>query len=92
MEHRQTGLFIMISDWKEFLANAGAEFTDAGVVHYGNERRELSVAITGNVFADLSHYGTASSAACATPKAACSPLSVPSTAVTAIICACPPAW
>ena len=47
----------MISEWKEFLANAGAEFTDTGVVHYGNERRELSVAITGNVFADLSHYG-----------------------------------
>ncbi len=47
----------MISEWKEFLANAGAEFTDSGVAHYGNERRELSVAITGNVFADLSHYG-----------------------------------
>ncbi len=47
----------MISEWKDFLANAGAEFTDSGVAHYGNERRELSVAITGNVFADLSHYG-----------------------------------
>ncbi|WP_455235003.1 CAF17-like 4Fe-4S cluster assembly/insertion protein YgfZ [Thiogranum longum] len=47
----------MISEWKEFLTNAGAEFNDTGVVHYGNPRRELSVAITGNVFADLSHYG-----------------------------------
>ena len=47
----------MISEWKEFLTNAGAEFTDTGVAHYGNEPRELSVSITGNVFADLSHYG-----------------------------------
>ncbi|HHH43430.1 MAG TPA: folate-binding protein [Gammaproteobacteria bacterium] len=47
----------MISEWKDFLARAGAEFGDSGVAHYGNERRELSVAITGNVFADLSHYG-----------------------------------
>lgn len=47
----------MISEWKEFLANAGAEFSATGVAHYGSERRELSVAITGNVFADLSHYG-----------------------------------
>ncbi|HHJ17195.1 MAG TPA: folate-binding protein [Gammaproteobacteria bacterium] len=47
----------MISDWKDFLSKAGAEFDEAGVAHYGNPRRELSVAITGNVFADLSHYG-----------------------------------
>ncbi len=47
----------MITEWKDFLARAGAEFSDSGVAHYGNERRELSVAITGNVFADLSHYG-----------------------------------
>jgi len=47
----------MISEWKEFLANAGAEFDATGVAHYGSLRRELSVAITGNVFADLSHYG-----------------------------------
>ncbi len=47
----------MISDWKDFLTSAGAEFDDAGVAHYGSLRRELSVAITGNVFADLSHYG-----------------------------------
>ncbi|GMQ88209.1 MAG: folate-binding protein YgfZ [Gammaproteobacteria bacterium] len=47
----------MISEWKEFLANAGAEFSDTGVAHYGSLRRELSVATTGNIFADLSHYG-----------------------------------
>ena len=47
----------MIADWKAFLENAGAEFDGNGVQHYGNPRRELSVAITGNVFADLSHYG-----------------------------------
>ena len=47
----------MISDWKDFLNKAGAEFDAAGVAHYGSLRRELSVAITGNVFADLSHYG-----------------------------------
>jgi folate-binding protein YgfZ len=47
----------MITDWKDFLLDAGGEFTEAGVLHFGNLRRELSVAITGNVFADLSHYG-----------------------------------
>jgi len=50
----------MNADWKAFLENAGAEFGDNGVQHYGNPRRELSVAITGNVFADLSHYGLVS--------------------------------
>ncbi|VAW75953.1 tRNA-modifying protein YgfZ [hydrothermal vent metagenome] len=47
----------MIPDWKKFLENNGAEFDESGVNHYGNPRRELSVALTGNVFADLSHYG-----------------------------------
>jgi len=47
----------MIPDWKSFLENAGAELDEHGVAHYGNLRRELSVALTGNVFADLSHYG-----------------------------------
>jgi len=47
----------MINEWKAFLQSAGAEFDDSGVVSYGNTPRELSVAITGNVFSDLSHYG-----------------------------------
>jgi folate-binding protein YgfZ len=50
----------MNADWKAFLENAGAEFGADGVQHFGNPRRELSVAITGNVFADLSHYGLVS--------------------------------
>lgn len=47
----------MINEWKTFLQKAGAEFDAAGVASFGNPRRELSVAVTGNVFADLSHYG-----------------------------------
>lgn len=46
----------MIDEWKTFLQKGGAEFDQGGVRHYGNLRRELSVAMTGNVFADLSHY------------------------------------
>ena len=57
IQRRLSGNDIMITDWKDFLLDAGAEFNDAGVVHFGNLRRELSVAITGNVFTDLSHYG-----------------------------------
>jgi folate-binding protein YgfZ len=47
----------MILEWKSFLEKAGAEFNETGVISFGNPRRELSVAITGNTFADLSHYG-----------------------------------
>lgn len=47
----------MINEWKIFLQTAGAEFDDVGVSSFGNNRRELSVAITGNIFADLSHFG-----------------------------------
>ena len=50
----------MITEWKEHLENAGAEFSQAGVANYGNAPREISVALTGNVFADLSHYGVIS--------------------------------
>jgi folate-binding protein YgfZ len=50
----------MIADWQTFLDNAGAELDGERVRHYGNPRRELSVAITGNVFADLTHYGLVS--------------------------------
>ena len=47
----------MINEWKTFLQNAGAELDSTGVTSFGNRPRELSVAITGNVFADLSHFG-----------------------------------
>ncbi|WJW76742.1 folate-binding protein YgfZ [Thiohalobacter sp. IOR34] len=46
----------MKAEWKTFLEAAGAEFDDTGKVgSYGSLKRELSVALTGNVFADLSH-------------------------------------
>lgn len=50
----------MNPDWKHFLQGAGAEFDEDGVAHFGNPRREQSIALTGTVFADLSHYGLVS--------------------------------
>jgi folate-binding protein YgfZ len=48
----------MNSQWKNFLADdAGAEIADDLALHYGNPRRELEIAITGLVFADLGHLG-----------------------------------
>ena len=48
----------MNSQWKDFLADdAGAEFADDVALHYGNPRRELEIAVTGLVFADLGHLG-----------------------------------
>jgi tRNA-modifying protein YgfZ len=47
----------MKAEWKDFLTNAGAEFDANGkVLSFGNPEREHKVALTGNVFADLSHY------------------------------------
>lgn len=50
----------MIPSWREFLENAGAEFEDGCVGHFGSPRRESSLAITGDVFADLSCFGLVS--------------------------------
>ena len=37
--------------WRNFLGDdAGAEFVDDIVVHYGNPERELEIAVTGLVF------------------------------------------
>lgn len=48
----------MQAEWKEFLAAGGAEFDGADtVVSYGNPQAELSVALSGTVFADLSQQG-----------------------------------
>ncbi|HKK13080.1 MAG TPA: folate-binding protein [Gammaproteobacteria bacterium] len=47
----------MKAQWRTFLENAGAEFRDGEVASYGNPEQELSIALTGNVFADLSHLG-----------------------------------
>lgn len=46
----------MQSDWKDFLLNRGAEFSQGTVEHYGNPSQELSVVLTGNIICDLSHY------------------------------------
>jgi folate-binding protein YgfZ len=47
--------------WKNFLGDdAGAEFADDIAVHYGNPERELEIAVTGLVFADLGHLGVIS--------------------------------
>jgi folate-binding protein YgfZ len=47
----------MRADWKEFLENRGAEFTDGKVLHYGNPEREKRVITTGDILVDLSHNG-----------------------------------
>lgn len=47
----------MKAEWKAFLAKAGAEFdTNGKVLSFGNPEREREVALSGNVFADLSHH------------------------------------
>jgi hypothetical protein len=47
--------------WRNFLGDdAGAEFVDDIVVHYGNPERELEIAVTGLVFADLGQLGVIS--------------------------------
>jgi hypothetical protein len=47
--------------WRNFLGDdAGAEFADDIAVHYGNPERELEIAVTGLVFADLGHLGVIS--------------------------------
>jgi folate-binding protein YgfZ len=51
----------MNSQWKNFLADdAGAEFAGDIAQHYGNPQRELEIAVTGLVFADLGHLGVIS--------------------------------
>ena len=47
----------MKPEWKEFLADAGAEFDDGCVATFGNPERERRMTTTGLVFCDLSHFG-----------------------------------
>ncbi len=47
----------MKTDWKAFLEEAGAEFVEDRVAHFGNPVREQKVALSGLVFADLGHLG-----------------------------------
>jgi folate-binding protein YgfZ len=44
-------------EWKAFLEQAGAEFSDERVLHFGNPSREQKVACSGLVFADLEYLG-----------------------------------
>lgn len=48
----------MKPEWKAFLQNDGAEFSDGdSVASFGNPERERRVTTSGNVICDLSHYG-----------------------------------
>lgn len=47
----------MKTEWKDFLANAGAIFDGGRVMHFGNPGREIKVVTTGSIVADLSHMG-----------------------------------
>lgn len=47
----------MKTEWKKFLENAGAVFEDGSIAHYGNRERERQVAMSGEIIADLSHFG-----------------------------------
>ena len=47
----------MKTEWKAFLADAGAEFEDDRVAHFGNPVREQRVTLSGLVFADLEYLG-----------------------------------
>ncbi len=48
---------MMKSEWKAFLAAAGAEQETGQPAHFGNARREQEVALSGMVFADLDYLG-----------------------------------
>lgn len=47
----------MMTQWHEFLASRGAEFSDGRIVGYGNAGAELQASDHGSVLADLSHLG-----------------------------------
>lgn len=47
----------MNPEWKSFLINAGAEFTETRVESFGNPEQERRIAHTGDIICDLSHYG-----------------------------------
>ncbi|MDX2458442.1 MAG: folate-binding protein [Gammaproteobacteria bacterium] len=48
---------MMKIEWKTFLIDAGAEFADDRVAHFGNPVREQQVTQSGLVFADLEYLG-----------------------------------
>jgi len=47
----------MKTEWKSFLTDTGAEFSDDRVIHFGNPKQEQEVALSGLVFADLEYMG-----------------------------------
>jgi len=47
----------MNKTWQDFLTDSGAIFDGPGVRHFGDPVQELQILSSGNVFADLSHYG-----------------------------------
>lgn len=47
----------MKSEWKDFLVDAGAEFANDRVVHFGNPVLEQQAALGGLVFVDLEYLG-----------------------------------
>lgn len=44
-------------EWKDFLINAGAEFSDGRIESFGNPDQERQIVHTGDIICDLSHYG-----------------------------------
>lgn len=47
----------MKPEWKDFLTNAGAEFSNEKVDSFGNPEQERRVVHSGETLCDLSHYG-----------------------------------
>lgn len=47
----------MNNEWKIFLADNGAAFTDKQVKDFGNPHREQQASVSGTVMTDLSHLG-----------------------------------
>lgn len=46
----------MITEWKTFLENAGAEYDEQTLVSFGNTERERRAALGGDVMCELSRY------------------------------------
>jgi len=47
----------MKPEWKDFLIDVGAEFSNAAVDSFGNPEQERQIAHSGEILCDLSHYG-----------------------------------
>jgi hypothetical protein len=47
----------MKPEWKAFLDDAGAEFSNARIESFGNPEQERQIVHSGNLICDLSHYG-----------------------------------